>query len=53
MRRVHRIWHLRIWLVLAPLLAAGLYVALRLRYAPARESTSSVLQPASAEHGVP
>ena len=31
MTRPHRLWHLRIWLVLAPLLAAGLAAALASR----------------------
>ena len=42
MTRRHRRWHLWMWMVLAPLLAAGLIAALAARPAPAEETEEVV-----------
>lgn len=34
MKRAHRSWHFGIWLLLAPMLALGLYLGLRIRPGP-------------------
>jgi hypothetical protein len=40
MKRAHRTWHFRIWLILSSVLVIGLFFALRIRPHPALYTTA-------------